>query len=161
MARAGISRVDDVEAAKSAGSTRQKITSSRVKTLPKNLIRPLPVQDLEDEGFRRPALLIADARLRSGRKELKGDSAMKRGERETGDDLEACCRAPFIGPSPRPPISARRGAEFRRTIHAHVVRLRPSPRPGPARRGEASARVWLSTLSPLIHDLVSECGFHI
>jgi hypothetical protein len=24
--------------------------SSRVKTLPKNLIRPLPVQDLEDEG---------------------------------------------------------------------------------------------------------------
>jgi hypothetical protein len=24
------------------------------------------VQDLEDEGFRRPALLIADARLRSG-----------------------------------------------------------------------------------------------
>jgi hypothetical protein len=42
------------------------IMSSRVKTLPKNLIRPLPVQDLEDEGFRRPALLIADARLRSG-----------------------------------------------------------------------------------------------
>jgi hypothetical protein len=36
-------------------------------------------------------------------------------------------------------------------------------RPGPARPGEASerARVWLSTLSPLIHDLVSECGFHI
>jgi hypothetical protein len=24
-----------------------------------------------------------------------------------------------------------------------------------------SQRVWLSTLSPLIHDLVSECGFHI
>jgi hypothetical protein len=44
----------------------QKITSSRVKTLPKNLIRPLPVQDLKDEGFRRPALLIADSRLQSG-----------------------------------------------------------------------------------------------
>jgi hypothetical protein len=56
-----------------------------VKTLPKNLIRPLPVQDLEDEGFRRPALLIADARLRSGRRELKGSSAMKRGESETSD----------------------------------------------------------------------------
>jgi hypothetical protein len=84
MARAGISRVDDVKAAKSAGSTRQKITSSRVKTLPKNLIRPLPVQDLEDEGFRKPALLIADARLRSGRRQLKGGSAMKRGESETG-----------------------------------------------------------------------------
>jgi hypothetical protein len=59
-----------------------------VKTLPKNLIRPLPVQDLEDEGFWRPALLIADARLRSGRRELKGGSAMKRGESETGDDLD-------------------------------------------------------------------------
>jgi hypothetical protein len=34
-----------------------------VRTLPKNLIRPLPVQDLEGEGFRRPALLIADAPL--------------------------------------------------------------------------------------------------
>jgi hypothetical protein len=42
------------------------------------------VQDLEDEGFRRPALLIADARLRSGRRELKGGSAMKRGESELG-----------------------------------------------------------------------------
>jgi hypothetical protein len=75
-----------------------------VKTLPKNLIRPLPVQDLEDEGFLRPALLIADAPLRSGRRELKGDSAMKRDESElrSGDDLEAGCRTLFIGPSPRP-----------------------------------------------------------
>jgi hypothetical protein len=43
-----------------------QITSSRVKTLPKNLIRPLLVQDLEGEGFRRLAFLIADAPLRSG-----------------------------------------------------------------------------------------------
>jgi hypothetical protein len=49
-----------------------------------------------------------------------------------------------------------RGAEFRQTIHAHVVR--PSPLPRPA---QASERVSLSTLSPLIHDLVSECDFHI
>jgi hypothetical protein len=55
-----------------------------MKTLPKNLIRPLPVQDLKDEGFRRPALLIADAPLRSGRRELKGGSDMKRGESELG-----------------------------------------------------------------------------
>jgi hypothetical protein len=41
------------------------------------------VQDLEDEGFRRPALLIADAPLRSGRRELKGGSVMKRDESET------------------------------------------------------------------------------
>jgi hypothetical protein len=65
----------------------QQITSSRVKTLPKNLIRSLPVQDLEDEGFRRPALLIADAPLRSGRRELKGGSAMKRGEGELGSGM--------------------------------------------------------------------------
>ena len=84
MARAGISRVDDVEVAKSAGSTRSEDHEQSVKTLPKNLIRPLPVQDLEDEGFRRPALLIADAPLRSRRRELKGGSAMKRGESETG-----------------------------------------------------------------------------
>jgi hypothetical protein len=37
-----------------------------VRTLPKNLIRPLPVQDLEGEGFRRPVHPIADARRRSG-----------------------------------------------------------------------------------------------
>jgi hypothetical protein len=74
MARAGISRVDEVN----------QITSSRVKTLPKNLIRPLLVQALEGEGFRRPALLIADAPLRSRRRELEGGSAVKRGESELG-----------------------------------------------------------------------------
>jgi hypothetical protein len=51
---------------------------------------------------------------------------------------------------------ARRGAGFRRIIHAYVVRPCPSPHPG-----QASERVWLSTLSPLIHDLVSECSLHI
>ena len=34
--------------------------------LPKNLIRPLPVQDRKDERFRRPALPRADARRRLG-----------------------------------------------------------------------------------------------
>jgi hypothetical protein len=81
MARAGISRVDDVEA---AGSMRSEDHEQSRRTLPKNLIRPLPVQDLEDEGFRRPALLIVYAPLRSGRRELKGGSAMKRGESEIG-----------------------------------------------------------------------------
>jgi hypothetical protein len=75
-----------------------------VKTLPKNFIRPLPVQDLEDKGFRRLALLIADAPLRSGRRKLKGGSAMKRGESELGSGMiwRLAARAPFIGPSPRP-----------------------------------------------------------
>jgi hypothetical protein len=84
MARAGISRVDDVEVAKSTGSTRSEDHEQSREDASKNLIRPLLVQDLEDEGFRRPALLIADAPLRSGRRELKGGSAMKRGESETG-----------------------------------------------------------------------------
>jgi hypothetical protein len=66
MARARISRVDDVEAAKSAESTRSEDHEQSREDVSKNLIRALPVQDLEDEGFRRPALLIADARLRSG-----------------------------------------------------------------------------------------------
>jgi hypothetical protein len=82
-----MSRVDDVEVANQQGRRGQMITSSRVKTLPKNLIRPLAVQDLEGEGFRRPALLIADAPLRSGRRKLKGDSAMKRGESELGSGM--------------------------------------------------------------------------
>jgi hypothetical protein len=37
-----------------------------VKTLLKNLIHSLPMQDLEDDGFQRPALLIAEACQRSG-----------------------------------------------------------------------------------------------
>ena len=87
-----------------------------MKTLPKNLIRPLPVQDLEDEGFQRPALLIEDAPLRSGRRELKGDSAMKRGESENWDDLDAGCQAPFIGLSPRT------DSYLRSNIHTKISR---------------------------------------
>jgi hypothetical protein len=66
MARTGISRVDDVEVAKSAGSTRSEDHEQSREDVPKNLIRPLLVQDLEGEGFWRPTLLIADAPLRSG-----------------------------------------------------------------------------------------------
>jgi hypothetical protein len=52
MTRAEISRVDGVDDQRNQrGRRRQKITRSRVRTLPKNLIRPLPVQDLEGEGF--------------------------------------------------------------------------------------------------------------
>jgi hypothetical protein len=66
----GCSKVDDVEALGAddveATGFDDKIVSSCVKTLPKNLIRPLPVQDLEGEGFWRPALPSIDARRRSG-----------------------------------------------------------------------------------------------
>ena len=40
-------------------------------TLPKNLIRPLPVQDRKDERFWRPALPRADARRRLGWSRLR------------------------------------------------------------------------------------------
>jgi hypothetical protein len=43
----------------------EKNARSRVKTLPKNFIRPLSVQNLEGDGFQRLALLIADVRRRS------------------------------------------------------------------------------------------------
>ena len=36
------------------------------RALPKNLIRPLPVQDRKDERFRRPVVPRADARRRLG-----------------------------------------------------------------------------------------------
>jgi hypothetical protein len=61
MTRTGINIVDDVDVA----GFDDKIASNRVRTLPKNLVRPLPV-DLEGEGFRRHALPIANARRRSG-----------------------------------------------------------------------------------------------
>jgi hypothetical protein len=66
MARVGISRVDDVEVAKSAGSTRSEDHEQSREDASQKPYSPLPVQDLEGEGFRRPALLIADARLWSG-----------------------------------------------------------------------------------------------
>jgi hypothetical protein len=56
------SGADDVEAA----GFDDKIASSRVRMVLKNLICPLLVQDLKGEGFQRPALPIEDARRWSG-----------------------------------------------------------------------------------------------
>jgi hypothetical protein len=61
----------------------KKITSSRVRTLPKNLIRPLPPQDLKDDEFWRPALPIADACRRSDEENYDGDTAVSRDENLT------------------------------------------------------------------------------
>jgi hypothetical protein len=44
----------------------EKNSSNPVKALLKNLIHSLLVQDLEDDGFQRPALLIAEACRHSG-----------------------------------------------------------------------------------------------
>jgi hypothetical protein len=73
-----------------------------VRMLPKNLIRPLTVQDLE--GRRVPKTCSPDRRCTSAveMKGTEGDSVVKRGESENWDDLDDGCQTPFIGPSPRP-----------------------------------------------------------
>jgi hypothetical protein len=73
-----------------------------VRTLPKNLIRPLPVQDLE--GRRVSETCSPDHRCTSavGMKGTEGGSVVKRGESENWDNLDAGSHAPFIWPSPRP-----------------------------------------------------------
>jgi hypothetical protein len=48
--------------------------------LPKNLIRPLPVQDHNSKRFRRPALPFAGARRRSGWSNYEGGAAAWRGK---------------------------------------------------------------------------------
>jgi hypothetical protein len=70
------SGVDDVEAA----GFDDTIASSRVRTLPKNLIRPLPVQYLEGEGFRRPALPSVDARRWSDEENYDDGAVVSRDE---------------------------------------------------------------------------------
>jgi hypothetical protein len=52
-------------------TTRDDELEQSRRALPKNLIRPLPVQDRKDERFRRPALPHADARRRLGWSRLR------------------------------------------------------------------------------------------
>jgi hypothetical protein len=50
-----------------------------------------------------PETCSPDSRCTSavGMKRTEGSSAMKRGESENWDNMDAGCQAPFIGPSPR------------------------------------------------------------
>ena len=52
-------------------TTRDDEFEQSCTSLPKNLIRPLPVQDRKDERFQRPALPRADARRRLGWSRLR------------------------------------------------------------------------------------------
>jgi hypothetical protein len=61
-----IQNEDDEETRATPATIIEKNTINHVKMLPKNLIHPPQVQDLEDDGFRKPTLSIADARQRSG-----------------------------------------------------------------------------------------------
>jgi hypothetical protein len=101
MARAGISRADDVEAAGSAGSTRSEDHKQSCEDASQK-----PYSSSPGAGSRRrrvPETCSPDRRCTStvGMKRTEGGSAMKRGKRENWDDLDAGCQSPFIGPSPR------------------------------------------------------------
>jgi hypothetical protein len=101
MAQTRISRVNDVEAAKSAGSTRSEDHEQSREDASQKPYSPSP-----GAGSRRrrvPETCSPDRRCTSavGMKRTEGDLAVKRGEIENWDDLDAGCQAPFIGPSPR------------------------------------------------------------
>ena len=109
MARAGISRVDDVEVAKSAGSTRSEDHEQSREDASQKPYSPSP-----GAGSRRrrvPETCSPDRRCTSavGTKGTKRRLSYEERRKRTGicDDLEAGCRAPFIGSSPRPPVLIR------------------------------------------------------
>jgi hypothetical protein len=103
MARAGISRVDDVEAAESTGSTRSEDHEQSREDASQKPYSPSP-----GAGSRRrrvPEICSPDRRCTSavGTKGTKRRLSYKERRKRNWDDLEAGCRAPFIGPSPGPP----------------------------------------------------------
>jgi hypothetical protein len=104
MVCARISRGDDVEAAKSAGSTRpEDHEQSREDASQK------PYSPSLGAGSRRqrvPETCSPDHRCTSavGMKRTRRRLSCEERRKRNWDDLDAGYRAPFIGPSPRPPI---------------------------------------------------------
>jgi hypothetical protein len=98
MVRAGISRVDDVEAA--------GLMISGISELSREDASQKPYSPFLGAGSRRRRVsetFSPDRRCTSavGMKRTEGDAVVKRGESENWDDLDAGCQAPFIGLSPR------------------------------------------------------------
>jgi hypothetical protein len=100
MARAGISRVDDVEV---AGSTRSEDHEQSREDASQKPYSPSP--GAESRRRRVPETCSPDRRCTSavGTKGTKRRLSYEERRKVNWDDLEAGCRAPFIGPSPRPP----------------------------------------------------------
>jgi hypothetical protein len=98
MARAGISRVDDVEAAKSAVSTRSEDHEQWRVDASQKPYPPSP--SAGSRGRSVPETCSPDRRCTSavGMKRTEGSSAVKRGESGNWDDMDADCQTPFIGP---------------------------------------------------------------
>jgi hypothetical protein len=107
MARAGISRVDDVKAAKSAGSTRSEDhKQSREDASQK------PYSSSPGAGSRRrrvPETCSPDRRCTSavGMKGTGRRLSYEERRKRNWDDLDAGCQAPFIVSSPRPDSALR------------------------------------------------------
>jgi hypothetical protein len=104
MARAGINRVDDVEVAKSAGPTRSEDHEQSREDASQKPYSPSP-----SAGSRRrrvPETYSPDHRCTSavGMKRTGRRLSCEERQKLNWDALDAGCRAPFIGPSPRPPI---------------------------------------------------------
>jgi hypothetical protein len=101
MAWARINRVDDVEAVKSAGSTRSEDHEQSCEDASQKPYSLSP--GAGSRGQRVPETCSPDRRCTSavGMKRTEGGSAVKRGKSKNWDDLDAGCQAPFIGLSPR------------------------------------------------------------
>jgi hypothetical protein len=100
MARAGISRVDDVEVAKSAGSTRSADHEQSREDASQKPYSPSP-----GAGSRRrrvPETCSPDRRCTSavGMKGTGRRLSYEERRKRNWDELDAGCQAPFIGPSP-------------------------------------------------------------
>ena len=100
MARAGISRVDDVEAAKLAGSTRSEDHEQSREDASQKPYSPSPGARSRRRSIPKTCSPNRTCTSAVEMKGTKGGSVVKRGESENWDDLEAGYRAPFIGPSP-------------------------------------------------------------
>jgi hypothetical protein len=101
MACAGISRVDDVEVAKSAGSTRSEDHEQSREDASQKPYSPSP-----DAGSRRrrvPETCSPDRRCTSavGMKRTGRQLSCEERRKQNWDDLDAGCHASFIGSSPR------------------------------------------------------------
>jgi hypothetical protein len=100
MAHTGISRVNDVEAAKSAGSTRLEDHEQSREDASQKPYSPSP-----GVGSRRRRVLETcspDRRCTSavGMKGIGRRLSYEERRKRNWDELDAGCQAPFIGPSP-------------------------------------------------------------
>jgi hypothetical protein len=97
MERAGISRVDDVEAAKSAGSTRSADHEQSPSQKPYS-----PSPGAGSRRRRVPETCSPDRRCTSavGMKGTGRRLSYEERRKRNWDELDAGCQAPFIGPSP-------------------------------------------------------------